>query len=115
MRCLRSTVTREINGIKGVHNVACLAGIAIEGDSVSIIGAQEQHDSASSSKKSGLGAGSGGGFYSVGGKEEKSSKENIVANVSSELSAGNDVSIKARESDVRASPFQVGSYPHELK
>jgi filamentous hemagglutinin len=74
--------------------------IGIEGDSVSIIGAQEQHDSASSSKKSGLGAGSGDGFYSVWGKEEKSSKENIVANVGSELSAGNDVSITARGSDV---------------
>ncbi|MFK4823108.1 hemagglutinin repeat-containing protein, partial [Ochrobactrum quorumnocens] len=74
--------------------------IAIEGDSVSIIGAQEQHDASSSSKKSGLGAGSGDGFYSIWGKEEKSSSENIVANVGSALSAGNDVSIKARETDV---------------
>lgn len=81
--------------------------IAVEGDSVSIIGAQEQHDSASSSKKSGLGAGSGDGFYSVWGKEEKSNKENIVANVGSELSAGNDVSIKARESDVNIVGSQV--------
>lgn len=74
--------------------------IAIEGDSVSIIGAQEAHDMETSQKKSGLGAGSGGGFYSIWGKEEKSSKENIVANVGSELSAGNNVSIKARETDV---------------
>ncbi|QWK81321.1 hemagglutinin repeat-containing protein [Ochrobactrum sp. BTU1] len=74
--------------------------IAIEGDSVSIIGAQERHDASSSSKKSGLGAGSGDGFYSIWGKEEKSSSENIVANVGSALSAGNDVSIKARETDV---------------
>lgn len=81
--------------------------IGIEGDSVSIIGAQEQHDASSSSKKSGLGAGSGDGFYSVWGKEEKSSKENIVANVGSELSAGKDVSIKARESDVNIVGSQV--------
>lgn len=74
--------------------------IAIEGDSVSVIGAQEAHDMETSQKKSGLGAGSGGGFYSIWGKEEKSSKENIVANVGSELSAGGDVSIKARETDV---------------
>lgn len=80
--------------------VAAGENIAIEGDSVSIIGAQEAHDASSASKKSGLGAGSGGGFYSVWGKEEKSSKESIVANVGSELSAGNDVSIKARETDV---------------
>ncbi|ASV87933.1 filamentous hemagglutinin family N-terminal domain protein (plasmid) [Ochrobactrum quorumnocens] len=85
--------------------------IAIEGDSVSIIGAQEQHDASSSSKKSGLGAGSGDGFYSVWGKEEKSSKENIVANVGSQLSAGNDVSIKARETDVNiiGSHVQAGN------
>lgn len=74
--------------------------IAIEGDSVSIIGAQEQHDASSSSKKSGFGVGSGGGFYSIYGKKQKSSSENIVANVGSQLSAGNDVSIKARETDV---------------
>nr|WP_266019353.1 hemagglutinin repeat-containing protein [Brucella intermedia] len=80
--------------------VTASENIAIEGDSVSIIGAQEAHDASSASKKSGLGAGSGGGFYSIWGKEEKSSKESIVANVGSELSAGNDVSIKARETDV---------------
>ena len=74
--------------------------IAIEGDSVSIIGAQERHESASSSKKSGLGVGSGDGFYSIYGKKEKSQSEAITANVGSELSAGNDVSIKARETDV---------------
>ncbi|RRY11828.1 hemagglutinin repeat-containing protein [Brucella anthropi] len=53
-----------------------------------------------SKKKSGLGAGSGGGFFSIWGKEEKSSDTDVVANVGSSLSAGNDVSIKARESDV---------------
>ncbi|PRA81766.1 hypothetical protein CQ054_19985, partial [Ochrobactrum sp. MYb29] len=74
--------------------------IAIEGESVSIIGAQERHESATSSKKSGIGVGSGNGLYSVYGKEQKSSSENIVANAGSQLSAGNDVSIKARESDV---------------
>ncbi|NKB83862.1 hypothetical protein HED51_12645 [Ochrobactrum grignonense] len=52
--------------------------IGIEGDSVSIIGAQEQHDSASSSKKSGLGAGSGDGFYSVWGKEEKAARKTLL-------------------------------------
>jgi filamentous hemagglutinin len=74
--------------------------IAIEGDSVSIIGAQERHESASSSKKSGFGVGSGDGFYSIYGKKEKTNSEAVTANVGSELSAGNDVSIKARESDV---------------
>ncbi len=74
--------------------------IAIEGDSVSVIGAQERHEHETSSKKSGLGVGSGDGFYSVYGKHEKTSSETIVANVGSELSAGQDVSIKARGSDI---------------
>lgn len=86
----------------GIAGSTITAGenIAIEGDSVSVIGAQEQHDSSYSSKKSGFGVGSGGGFYSIYGKHEKSSSEDIVANVGSKLSAGNDVSIKARETDV---------------
>jgi filamentous hemagglutinin len=42
--------------------------IAVEGESVSVIAAQEHHDSASSSKKSGVGAGSGDGFVSLRGR-----------------------------------------------
>lgn len=74
--------------------------IAIEGDSVSVIGAQEAHDLKDTSKTSGLGAGSGGGFFSIWGKQEKSGKTGVIANVGSELSAAGDVTITARASDV---------------
>lgn len=59
---------------------------------------REGHDLDQSKKKSGLGAGSGGVSSPSG--EEKGSDTDVVANVGSSLSAGNDVSIKARESDV---------------
>ncbi|MGU3400492.1 hemagglutinin repeat-containing protein [Brucellaceae bacterium D45D] len=107
-----TTVASELSASGNVNlnadNNVAIAGskvtagenIAIEGDSVSIIGAQETDASSTSKKKSGLGAGSGDGFYSVWGKSEKSNTENIVSNVGSELSAGNDVTIKARETDV---------------
>jgi len=81
-------------------NVTAGDNIGIEGDSVSIIGAQEQHDLETESRKSGLGAGSGDGFYSVWGKEQKSHSESATVNVGSTLSAGKDVSIAARDTDV---------------
>ncbi|OJY04697.1 MAG: hypothetical protein BGP07_12995, partial [Rhizobiales bacterium 63-22] len=74
--------------------------VAIAGDSVSVMGAQETHDLQTSSKKSGLGAGSGDGFYSLWGKKQKSHDEHAVVNAPSEVSAGSDVSITARQSDV---------------
>ena len=92
-------------------NVTAGDNIAIEGDSVSIIGAQEQHDASSSSKKSGFGAGSGDGFYSIWGKEAKSHSESATVNVGSSLSAGNDVVITARDTDVNiiGSHLQAGN------
>jgi len=88
-------------------NVTAGDNIGIEGDSVSIIGAQEQHDLETESRKSGLGAGSGDGFYSIWGKEKKSHSESATVNVGSTLSAGGDVSITARETDVNIIGSQV--------
>ena len=81
-------------------NVTAGENIGIEGDSVSIIGAQEQHDLETESRKSGLGAGSGDGFYSIWGSEKQSHSESATVNIGSTLSAGNDVFITARETDV---------------
>ncbi len=74
--------------------------ISIEGDSVSILGAQETHQHELAQKSSGIGAGSGGGFYSIWGKEEKTNKSSSTNNASSQLSAGTDVTIKARDTDI---------------
>lgn len=103
-----STVASELGAfgsvnLNGGENVAIAESevtadenIAIKADSVSAVGAQEAHESPSSSKKSGLGAGSGDGFYSLFGEKEKSGKESIVQNAPSQRSAGDDVMMKAR-------------------
>nr|WP_233284489.1 hemagglutinin repeat-containing protein [Agrobacterium tumefaciens] len=74
--------------------------ISVAGDSVSVIGAEEQHALESSSKKSGLFVGSGGGFLSLWGKEQKEKSQTSTLNVGSALTAGTDVTLTARENDV---------------
>ncbi|MGO8381404.1 hypothetical protein ACC745_38100, partial [Rhizobium ruizarguesonis] len=73
--------------------------ISIEGDRVSVIGAAEQHELEITRKKSGLFVGSGDGFISLWGKEQKSGKKASELNVASVLSAGTDVTLKSRETD----------------
>ncbi len=72
----------------------------ISGESVSIIGAQENHQSDSKRKDSGLFVGSGGGFISLYGKNEKQGQQSSTDNVGSELTAGNDVNLAARATDL---------------
>ncbi|AQS42345.1 MAG: Filamentous hemagglutinin [Candidatus Tokpelaia hoelldobleri] len=85
-----------------VSGSSIIAGedIALSGDSVSIIGAQEKHASSSERKKSGLGTGSGDGFYSAWGKESKKQQSESTLNSGSSVVAGGNVTITARESDV---------------
>ncbi|WP_152095661.1 hemagglutinin repeat-containing protein [Rhizobium dioscoreae] len=72
----------------------------ISGESVSIIGAQENHQSDSKRKDSGLFVGSGGGFISLYGKNEKQGQQSSTDNVGSELTAGKDVNLTARATDL---------------
>ncbi|NTH81525.1 filamentous hemagglutinin N-terminal domain-containing protein, partial [Agrobacterium rhizogenes] len=72
----------------------------ISGESVSIIGAQENHQSDSQRKDSGLFVGSGGGFISLVGKNEKQGQQSSTNNVGSTLSAGQDVNLTARATDL---------------
>ncbi|KAA3497839.1 filamentous hemagglutinin N-terminal domain-containing protein, partial [Rhizobium rhizogenes] len=81
-------------------NITAGDAISVTGDSVAIIGAEEQHALESSSRKSGLFAGSGGGFLSLWGKEQKEKRQSSSLNVGSGLSAGTDVTLTARENDV---------------
>ncbi|MBB3966757.1 hemagglutinin repeat-containing protein [Rhizobium metallidurans] len=74
--------------------------ITVEGDNVSIIGATEQRQVESSSTKSGLFAGSGGGFISLWGKSQKDTIQSSEFNVASALSAGTSATIKARDTDL---------------
>ncbi|AVA26074.1 hemagglutinin repeat-containing protein [Rhizobium sp. NXC24] len=72
----------------------------VSGESVSIIGAQENHQSDSQRKDSGLFVGSGGGFISLYGKNEKQGEQSSTDNVGSTLSAGQDVNLTAKATDV---------------
>ncbi|WP_221152333.1 hemagglutinin repeat-containing protein, partial [Rhizobium binae] len=81
--------------------------ISVTADSVSIIGAQETHELEEQRKKSGLFVGSGDGFISLWGKEQKSGKQASELNVASVLSAGTDVALKSRETDVNILGSQI--------
>ncbi len=88
------------NTVIAGSTIAAGDAIVVAGDSVSVIGAEEQHALESSSKKSGLFAGSGGGFLSLWGKEQKEKSQSSTLNVGSALTAGTDVTLTARENDV---------------
>ncbi|MGO7134965.1 hemagglutinin repeat-containing protein [Rhizobium leguminosarum] len=74
--------------------------INISGDSVSIIGAQETHELEEQRKKSGIGVGSGVGFLAIYGSHEKNGAQSSTLNVGSALSAGEDVNLTARATDL---------------
>ncbi|MEI1248377.1 hemagglutinin repeat-containing protein [Rhizobium aouanii] len=74
--------------------------ISVEGDSVSIIGAQEYHELEIERKKSGLGVGSSGGFISIYGSQQNKGAQASTINVGSALSAGEDVNLTARATDL---------------
>lgn len=88
------------NAVIAGSNITAGDAISVAGDGVAIIGAEEQRALESSSKKSGLFAGSGGGFLSLWGKEQKEKSQSSSLNVGSGLSAGTDVTLTARENDV---------------
>ncbi|MGM4915063.1 hemagglutinin repeat-containing protein [Rhizobium sp. 768_B6_N1_8] len=74
--------------------------INVAADSVSIVGGQETHEAERQSKKSGIGVGSGGGFLSIYGNHEKNGAQSSTFNVGSALSAGEDVTLTARKTDL---------------
>lgn len=88
------------NAVISGSGVSAGEKVSIEGDSVALMGAQEQHASASSSKKSGLFAGSGGGFFSLWGKNEKEMSQATELNSGTRVMGGTDVTLKARGTDV---------------
>ncbi|WP_245293773.1 hemagglutinin repeat-containing protein [Rhizobium bangladeshense] len=74
--------------------------INVAADSVSIIGAQETHELEEQHKKSGLGVGGGGGFISIYGSQQNKGAQASTLNVGSALSAGEDVNLTAKTTDL---------------
>ncbi|MGO6664814.1 hemagglutinin repeat-containing protein [Rhizobium ruizarguesonis] len=81
--------------------------ISVKGDSVSVIGAAEQHEIEITRKKSGFGVGGGGGFISIYGSQQNSGKQASELNVASVLSAGTDVALKSRDTDINILGSQI--------
>ncbi|MCO6181125.1 hemagglutinin repeat-containing protein [Ciceribacter sp. RN22] len=96
------TVTLDAGKTVAIAGSEVTAGedIAIAGESVAIIGAQEAHDLAIGKETSGLFAGSGDGFFSIWGEEEKEKSGSAVVNAGSMLTAGGNVSVTARARDI---------------
>ena len=74
--------------------------INVAADSVSVVGAQETHEVEEQRKKSGFGVGSGGGFISIYGSQQNTGAQASTLNVGSALSAGEDVNLTARATDL---------------
>ncbi|MGR9222741.1 hemagglutinin repeat-containing protein (plasmid) [Rhizobium leguminosarum] len=74
--------------------------INVTADSVSIIGAQETHEHEEQRKKSGFGVGGGGGFISIYGSQQNKGAQASTLNVGSALSAGEDVNLTAKATDL---------------
>nr|WP_246728602.1 hemagglutinin repeat-containing protein [Rhizobium leguminosarum] len=74
--------------------------INVAADNVSIIGAQETHELEEQRKKSGFGVGGGGGFISIYGSQQNKGAQASTLNVGSALSAGEDVNLTARATDL---------------
>ncbi|WP_246726290.1 hemagglutinin repeat-containing protein, partial [Rhizobium laguerreae] len=81
-------------------NVDADGSINVAANSVSIIGAQETHELEEQRKKSGFGVGGGGGFISIYGSQQNKGAQASTLNVGSALSAGEDVNLKARTTDL---------------
>jgi filamentous hemagglutinin len=94
------TLKADGNSVIAGSHVTAGGSLGVEADSVSVIGAEEQHQFESSKKKSGLFAGSGDGFISLWGKEQKDKSRASELNVASALTAGTDITLAARENDI---------------
>ncbi|WP_435693924.1 hemagglutinin repeat-containing protein [Rhizobium lusitanum] len=75
--------------------------LSLSGSTVTVMGAQEEHESDKQTKKSGIGVGSGGGFISIYGSHDKTISESSTDNVGSQLTAANgNVNLTATAGDL---------------
>ncbi len=91
------------NGETVVSGSQIAAGdnLSLSGSTVTIMGAQEEHESDKQTKKSGIGVGFGGGFISIYGSHSKSITESATDNVGATLSAANgNITLNATKGDL---------------
>ena len=81
-------------------NMAAGDNLALSGSTVTVMGAEESHESDKQVKKSGIGVGSGGGFISIYGSKDQKSSQSSTDNIGSTLSSGGSTSITSTQGDV---------------
>ncbi len=81
-------------------NIAAGNNLSLSGSTVTIMGAEEQHESDKQVKKSGIGVGSGGGFISIYGSKDSKSSQSSTDNIGSALSSGGTTTITSTQGDV---------------
>ncbi len=81
-------------------NMAAGGNLALSGSTVTVMGAEESHESDKQVKKSGIGVGSGGGFISIYGSKDQKSSQSSTDNIGSTLSSGGSTSITSTQGDV---------------
>ncbi|MBB3387175.1 filamentous hemagglutinin, partial [Rhizobium sp. BK609] len=75
--------------------------LSLSGSTVTVMGAEEEHESDKQTKKSGIGVGSGGGFISIYGSHDKTISESSSDNIGSTLSAANgNITLNATNGDL---------------
>jgi filamentous hemagglutinin len=103
-----SSVTGSGNVTIGAGGEAVISGsdvsaggnLALSGSTVTVMGAEETHESDKQTKKSGIGVGSGGGFVSIYGSKSTTNSESETDNIGSALSSGGTTSITSTQGDV---------------
>ncbi|MDK4741396.1 hemagglutinin repeat-containing protein [Rhizobium sp. CNPSo 3464] len=75
--------------------------LSLSGSTVTVMAAEEEHESDKQTKKSGIGVGSGGGFISIYGSHDKTISESSTDNVGSTLTAANgNITLNATKGDL---------------
>ncbi|UWU24779.1 hemagglutinin repeat-containing protein (plasmid) [Rhizobium sp. CB3060] len=81
-------------------SIAAGDNLALSGSTVTVMAAEEEHESDKQTKKAGIGVGSGGGFISIYGSKESKSSESEIDNIGSTLSSGGTTTITSTQGDV---------------
>ena len=80
--------------------VAAGGNLSLSGSTVTVMGAEEEHESDKQTKKSGIGVGSGGGFISIYGSKDSKNSQSATDNIGSTLSSGGTTTITSTQGDV---------------
>ena len=81
-------------------DIAAGNNLSLSGSTVTIMGAEEEHESDKQTKKSGIGVGSGGGFISIYGSKDSKSSQSETDNIGSTLTSAGTTTITSTLGDV---------------